>query len=383
MPLITSRPFFEPPALPGFADSSTQVPAGGFPTGLGSTLDQLDSSHFILVVRTSTGANNGVKAIVANLSGTTVTWGSWFDVKTVSQCGGNLCRVSVTALDSGRATVTWSETGLIKARTISITGTTITGGGTEVTLDSGGVSFTGTVLVDTDKVMATWTNTDTGDPRNRSAILTSTGTAIAVGSTASWSGAAFDLWSPAGDPNKSGFAFDPTKVLMVGGSGTSKGTTFSISGTTITPNTSYQIANWSQKWEHGIVQLDATRSLYVYSDGNTSDRLRAVVVSVSGTVVSTGSSVLISADGYLDDSRGSIDLVKADTDKVVVVYREDNTTRTNIQTLTISGTTVTPGTEYQIYPNIIQQGKLINLSSTQGLFVYRESDYTGVVVDYP
>ncbi len=380
MPLINTRPFI---SLPGFAGSPSQVPAGGFPTGLGSSLDQLDSSRFILAVRTATGTNNGVKAIVGSLSGTTVTWGSWFDVKTVAQCGGNICRVSVSALDSSRATVTWEETGLIKARTISITGTTITGGGSEVTLDTGSTSFSGTIFYDTDKVMATWTETGSGDPRNRSAVLTSTGTTIAVGSTLSWSGAALDLWNPSGDPNKHGFPLDTSNILAVGASGVQRAAVFSISGTTITKNTSYQIANWAQKWEHGIVQLDATRSLYVYSDGNTSDRLRAVVLSVSGTVISTGSSVLISADGYLDDSRGSIDLVKADTDKVVVVYREDNTTRTNIQTLTISGTTVTPGTEYQIYPNIIQQGKLINLSSTQGLFVYRESDYTGVVVDYP
>ena len=388
MPLLSARPFLIPPALPGFAGSPATAPVSGAPGSLGSAVDKFPgTSKYMLAVRTTTGTQNGVLVITAEVTGTSVAWASgWFQVVNVAQCGGNSCRVSITCLDATRAMVVWEEaSNAIKAQVVEIHPTTngVINNGSTVTLDSGTtLNYASSLLVDTDKAMVTWQNTTTGDPRNRSVICSISSVTITPGSVFSWSGAALDATFAASHTNRSSIALSTTKVLTSYSSsaGGSRAAVFTVTGTNLAVGTANNFDTWGQRWEYGLAKLDGSRGLHVFSDGNNSNRLTAVVLSVSGTTVTDGPQTVISANAV--DSLGNTDLYLADTDKVVVTYIDDVTGKQTIQTLTISGTSVTAGTEYELSAIAMSQGRIFPISTSQAFFEYRSGNHHGVVIDF-
>ncbi len=369
---------------PGFSGTPTATASlDGSPRT--TAMAQLSPTTFILAARYITGANIGVNVAVASVSGTTVTWGPWLSVSNTASCAGHVCRVAVEALDASRAIVLWPDatSDNIKAEIVSISGTTVTGNSEFIIHPTSTDGNPDAAVVDTDKIFVTWDDTSSGDPRNRAVVLTATGTTLSAGTTISWNGQSFDRILAASHPNRRSMALDTSTVLVnyPSSGGPARSFPFSISGTTITPGTSAVIDSWGQAYKTASYPIDSTRALHIWADGNNGYKMYAAVTSVSGTTASVGTKVEVSANSVnnVDD----MDIYYATTDKMVITYKDDVTGKQTIQTLSISGTTVTAGTEVELSATTMDLGRLITTSSTTGFFTYRAAgEFYGVTINY-
>lgn len=118
-----------------------------------------------------------------------------------------------------------------------------------------------------------------------------------------------------------------------------------ISGTTITPGTDTEISNIQYSSNDvKAIALDQER-VFVLHRGS-SNSTSAVVCTISGTTITPGTDTQISST---TDSYTYMDMAMLETDKLFIAYRSGN--YTNGMVCTVSNTTITPGTDTQLDSN--------------------------------
>lgn len=166
-------------------------------------------------------------------------------------------------------------------------------------------------------------------------------------------------------------------------------TAISVSGTTVTIGTSVNIITASSvAGSTAVYALTATTFLSLYKSGGAAPRANnAVVVSVSGTTCTVGTPVTLTGCASAQIGAASSTLLSSTK---AIVADDNNTTQATAVALTISGTTVTAGTAFDVETGIGSTGlaeyiasqatrynpHLFALSSSTALFWYLNS--TGV-----
>lgn len=216
--------------------------------------------------------------------------------------------------------------------------------GTEATIYStgNGVQVFDFKEIGTDKFMVIFqANTGGGGAGVKVCVLTVSGTTITVGSITT-------IETTGSLSNDVAVAkVDTDKAIIFYSQDSSQdlySQVLTVSGTTITTNTPVLVKAGGNAWHIKSIQL-ATNSLLVIYTGNTSSNLFGAVVTVSGTTPTIGTEQTLratSADYYLG-------LEFISSTKALLVFSEQTTpTNDQVAILTISGSTVTKGTDLAI-----------------------------------
>ena len=184
--------------------------------------------------------------------------------------------------------------------------------------------------------------------------------------------------------NASAVLIDTNKVFIAHRSGsysTLRGIVCEISGTTITAGTDTNLVNVNGAYLNASAVLIDTNKVFIAhqkSDSSASNYLNGIVCTVSGTTITTGTdTTLVSVDPSSDDASA----VLIDTNKVFIAHRSGGfgTTSTLLNGIvcTVSGTTITAGTDTTL---VSANGSSDDLSATllekNKVFIVHKSDFT-------
>lgn len=162
------------------------------------------------------------------------------------------------------------------------------------------------------------------------------------------------------------FLLDTNKVI-VGFSITSAGkaAVLSISGTTVSTGTlaTYNTAATSSI---SILALSTTSAIVSYSDTGNSGYLTSCVLTVSGTTITAGSETVISSSSAVANSSQKID-----SGKMMLIYAESTTYYGKVAFLTISGTTIT-SMQSVMFDNSAVASCFSALINNKALIVFRK-----------
>lgn len=234
----------------------------------------LTDSKFVIVYTYTPGAT--VYAVVATISAGVITVG------TPAAISASAGAPNIVFLTSTSALVTFATT-VQRAVVLSITGTTITVN-TAVTVDPAGTSGQAKIDAFTSTLVGFSHNVATGGIT--SAVLSISGVTITVGT----------LLFVANTGNVELVALDSTSLLLQYRDTAAlayRGVVYTRSGTTLTANTVYTIANY----RHKITKLSATQVVGMYGVAGV---LYASLITIAGTVVSEGVGTSIDATAGAD-----------------------------------------------------------------------------------
>ena len=310
----------------------------GIDTGLPSVFESantsyisvaaLDSSKAVVTYQDAGNSAYGT-ACVLSISGTTVTAGT-----PVVFASANTAYISVAALDSSKAVVTYQDAGNYAYGTacvLSISGTTVTAG-TPVVFESANTTYISVAALNSSKAVVTYR--DGGNSGYATAcVLSISGTTVTAGTPVVFRSANTYYTSVA--------ALDSSKAVVTYSGNSNYGTAcvLSISGTTVTAGTPavFESANTNYI---SVAALDSSKAVVTYCDNGNSSYGTACVLSISGTTVTAGTPVVFESATTSD-----ISVAMLDSGKAVVTYVDGgNSYYGTACVLSISGTTVTAGT---------------------------------------
>lgn len=235
--------------------------------------------------------------------------------------------------------------------------------GAESVFNSDATSYCSAVALDENRVMVVYV---VGD-RGKAIVGTVSGSSISWGSaSADFETAKITVWTTAA-------LIDTDKVLAVYGNSSdtnSSAVVLSVSGTTITVNTHADFDASNFLSYPSVTKLDTDKALICFQRGADTYG-RAVVCSVSTTTPSFGTIADFNAAATAYISCSALSATSA-----IVAYQDGgNSSYGTAQVLSISGTTITPGTEYVFKAaNAVQWCACTALSSTTAVIAYRDSN---------
>lgn len=236
----------------------------------------LTDSKFIITYTYTPGAT--VYAVVATISAGVISVGT---PAVISASAG---APNIVFLTSTSALVTFATT-VQRAVVLSITGTTVTVN-TAVTVDATGTAGQAVIAAFTSTLVGFSHNVATGGVT--SAVLSISGVTITVGA----------LLFVSNTTNVELVALDSTSLLLQYRDTAAlayRAVVYTRSGTTLTANTIYTIANY----RHKITKLSATQVVGMYGVAGV---LHASLITITGTVVSEGAGTSIDATAGADIS---------------------------------------------------------------------------------
>lgn len=267
--------------------------------------------------------SNSLYAVVQTTSGTTVSYGTALDLSLGGNQNGGL---GLCVLDSGRVFLCYRDgsNGNVIANVLSISGTTITkntASGTLVTSAGGAVSC---VLLDTDKILIAY---KIGASTGQAVIVTTTGTTVNAAGTA--------------------FTFESSPIDSI--------------------------------CDMPVATLSTTSVLVTYG---IVPAVKGIVLSISGSTITAPTSAITINTTNLPASVGRIEVAALSATKAICTYNISAATALKGMPLTISGTTITAGTEASIQGTDINQSisntGIIPISTTIAMTLFGlASDGTG------
>lgn len=277
---------------------------------------KLDTDKFVVIYRNSTDSD--IYGVVATVSGSTITFGS---AQLIT--AGTITRMLCVQLTTDKFVAQYADGSGIKAKCCTVSGTTITAG-TEATIFASG-DYHGLDVIDSGTFVSSVLNS--GNPEG--VISTVSGTTISSGSAVSYS-IGGNGWTSCRIA-----CIDSDKLAMMYTRGTSDATAVvfaTFSGTTIgTWGDVQTLENTKSDWEDmDIIKISAGKALCAYRGASAYGY--ATVVTFDGTDSAKGTEVTFESSSVVD-----IGLALRASDSVVVCYNS------SIQTLVVSGTTVTAG----------------------------------------
>lgn len=248
----------------------------------------------------------------------------------VSTASGNYGEgVKCCLISSYKIVQTWHESGSLKARAGTVSGTTITWGDEVTVYNSATGDYSALAKVDTDKFVVIYMNSNgTTVYANCCTVVDTT---ITVGSQKNVSGTG-------GEDMIAACQLDTDKFIMAyrsTGSGVNLQTA-TVAGTTITTGTKVEITSGSYT-SCSLAQLGTDKFIFGYTVyGATLCEIRCGTV--SGTTITLGAELHVTGEGAT-----RLAVAKVDTDKFAILYIFPSS-YPKIQTGTISGTTITLNT---------------------------------------
>jgi len=166
-------------------------------------------------------------------------------------------------------------------------------------------------------------------------------------------------------------SLDSTHAIIVWHEGTDSGYGYAncltLSGTTITKNTSLTFENGGSTDTRGICKMDSTHAVVTFNVGGT-DQPEAICLSVSGTTLSAGSAITIEAVS------SNYQVVAAlDSSKAIAFYDDTSNTLGRACVLSLSGTTITAGTPATAHSGSVEFPGIDALSSTKAIAAFTDS----------
>ena len=293
-----------------------------------SSVATLSASSFLYAyIGYDTGAGTAnLYAVVATISGTTITFGTPVIIRSdLSPQGVGCCAFSSTS-----ALVTYASTGNAWAGTaLTISGTVITAG-SEVNTGDLATSATCVALTST-------TALSTTNYGNEARIATVSGTSLSWGART-----AFGTRANYGYVT-SGSSTTGIVAKVAGGGVGIVATALTISGTTITAGTPTTVDTLAANDPFGMQAVSATSVIVAYPATSTS-YLKATGMTISGTTITVGTpSTLNSYSTAFNTADGGPSMAALNSTQAFAVTINQTASPTNMlgQILTISGTTVT------------------------------------------
>ena len=243
--------------------------------------------------------------------------------------------------------------------------------GTPAVFESGTANYTSVTKINTDKYLVCYS--DGGDSnKGKACVLSVSGTTITAGTPAVFeSGATTNIWSV------SKLDTDKALVCYTDGGNSNYGTAcaMTVSGTTITVGTPAVFASVDTSADLVIsAPVDTNKGLVTYVDRSSTGSIKWLVLTVSGTT--------ITANTAYDFGAGSsnyllYDLRQLDTNKLILSYR-NTSSYPSLVVLTVSGTTVSRGTSITSNSSkiaVLSASKIIG-NNTFGFCVFTISSST-------
>jgi len=152
-----------------------------------------------------------------------------------------------------------------------------------------------------------------------------------------------------------------------------------ISGTTITAGTPVTIDSGNDAFDLGICPLGTDKLMIVYQENASTDDGKTVVATVSGTVPTVGTPVTFHSDKCFTPH-----VCQLTTDKALVFadIKTNSKQRCSAWVVNVSGTVPTFAKEHVVRIANNQYTKVLALSSTKVIFVYRDSgqNFFGIAI---
>jgi hypothetical protein len=278
----------------------------------------LDSTHVIVVTP------NG--ATIGTISDNSISFGSVYALPD------SALQSSVSVLDSTHAVIAYSDTSTQhKAVVVTISGTSVSYGSvtTLTTVASPHFKYLAVTTLDSTHVAIAYAEEVDHDNPAKVVIGSISGTTITLGSSVQY----------ADDGNYvSIVTIDSTHFILAYGESSAESVRIgSVSGTNITLGSA--ATNAFGCTDLAITVVDSTHAIMAYCDANASNTPRAVVATISGTSVSLGTPVVIGATTFTYFS-----LIALDSTHAALAYRDtNNSSYATVMLLTVSGTSVSSG----------------------------------------
>lgn len=293
-----------------------------------SSVATLSSSSFLYAyIGYDTGAGTAnLYAVVATISGTTITFGTPVTIRSgLSPQGVGCCALSSTSalVTYGNASSVWAATAL------TISGTTITAG-SEVNTGTPASGSTCVALTSTTALCI-------DDYGNKARIATVSGTSVSFGSATSFGSAGNYAYVTSGSATTG-------LVINLPYTGVNSGklcaTALTISGTTITAGSETVLASSPSGDPFGASAVTDTSAIIAYTA--TTNYLTAVGITISGTTITVGTPSTLGSSSVSFGNFNCGPVSAAINSTQAFITTKDNTTGYLLgQILTISGTSVT------------------------------------------
>jgi hypothetical protein len=289
---------------------------------------------------------------------------------------------AIAALSSTDFIVCYSDFGngsIGTACIIQVSGTTVTAG-TPVTFATGSTLYISVAMLSTTKVIVTYRDNGVGPNYGQACILDISGTTITPGAAATFS--AVSQFGSTGV-----ITLTSIKALVTYSTSTqAEGCVLDVSGSTITPNTAVVIDNTGVFVSTAVEMLDSSTAICVIGDGGTK-LFAKILSSITTTFTVEGGGINIDAVGTFD-SRGFNYVKLVEANKLIVVYQTGNAYsapeeyRIKAVVLTISGTTITAGTSVFVSEKTYgydSTAGVIPITDTCCVCCYDQLQYGGLV----
>jgi len=320
----------------------------------------LDSTSFV-VVYTDAGNSSYGTAIIGTISGTTISYGSEYVFNSASTS-----YPSVSALDSTSFVAAYMDAGNSSYGTAiigTISGTTISYG-SEYVFNSASTLYAGPFVSALDSTSFVMAYQDGGNSLYGTAIIgTVSGTTISYGSEY--------VFNSANTSNPSVSALDSTSFVVaymdVGNSYYGTAIIGTVSGTTISYGSEY-VFNPSEASYVSVSALDSTSFVVAYKDVGNSSYGTAIIGTVSGTTISYGSEYVFNS---ASTTRASVSALNSTI--FVVAYTDAGNSSYGTAIIgTVSGTTISYGSEYVFNSASTSQAFISALDSTSFVVTYKD-----------
>jgi len=324
---------------------------------------QLTTDKAIIAYKDEGNSNYGT-AVVASVSGTTITYPSAanvFESATTSS-------IAVAQLTTDKAIIAYKDEGNSNYGTAvvaSVSGTTITYPSAVNVFESASTTDISVAQLTTDKALISYSdvgNSDYGTAR----VASVSGTTITYPSAA-------NVFESATTSYIGAFQLTTDKVLIgykdEGNGNYGTAVVASVSGTTITYPSAVAIFTSGAKTNYtSTVQIDTNKVLIAYQDGGNSNYGTAVVASVSDTAITYGSEAVFNSA-----ATSFVSAAKLATDKVIIGYSDEgNSDYGTAIVASVSGTTITYGSEYEFNSAATSEVTTAPLTTDKAIIAYSD-----------
>ncbi|MEK9695118.1 MAG: hypothetical protein VW270_05095, partial [Candidatus Poseidoniales archaeon] len=328
----------------------------------------ITNSKFVVFFQDGNNSNYGT-SVVVTVSGTTVTFGT-----PVVFNSGSTNYIDATYSESnGKHLVVYPDYGNSQQATAivgTVSGTSISFGSEQI-YDTGTANTRVSVAYNSnlDKYLAG--STPSSGTINVT-VLTVSGTTVSAGTPVSLSGTKY-LPNIASNESASDFVLGNNK-----NDNQSEAHLISVSGTVPTVETSTDLsAVVSTSYPRtGLAFLESNKFVCVYSD-NSTNSMYTRTITVSGTSLSLGtaSSAFTVDPNPQTNINGAWPLFKATTTSAYLYYQDDTSNYLKYVPISISGTTATSGTEVTYTSQTSDyEGFLYSADAKQGLSFFQSTD---------
>jgi len=295
-----------------------------------TSIAMLDSSTAIVCYADVSNSSYGTAQILRIDGGTIIAAQSYETVFSSASTS----YVSVVAIDSTHALVTYAISGYGKAMVLTVSGASISTN-TAATFNSAQTSYGKVALLDSTHAIVAYR--DDSVTYGKACVLSVSGTSISPGAPATF------VSANTGDLGLA--VLDSTHAIVTyadgGASSYGKACVLSVSGTSISPGAPATFEAASSSAPH-VATLSASKAVVAYKVGGGVSYNKTCVLDVSGTSVSPGASVTLNSGG---DAGSYFSIAAMASDRAVLAYSysEVGVSYGVAQMLNISGTTVVPG----------------------------------------